>query len=160
MNAQALRPVIAFCQYLRLCSIFFPDSEEVMGWDVTDSGLKIVLGQGVTGYAAQLRPHVESFLSEFGLALTDVAVWLTHPGGPKVIDTIESCLELPTKTLDRTRKHLREIGNLSSTSVLVLLDECLNGPLTEIAGKSCVYRYGMMLSMGPAFSAELVLLKW
>ena len=57
------------------------------------------------------------------------------------IDAIESGLDLPTKTLDRTRKHLREIGNLSSTSVLVLLDECLNGPLPEIAGKSCVYRY-------------------
>ena len=147
-------------QVLSSRSIFFPDSEEVMGWDVTDRGLKIVLGQGVPGYASQLRPHVESFLSEFGLALTDIAVWLTHPGGPKVIDAIESGLDLPTKTLDRTRKHLREIGNLSSTSVLVLLDECLNGPLPEIAGKSCVYRYGMMLSMGPAFSAELVLLKW
>ena len=147
-------------QVLSSRSIFFPDSEEVMGWDVTDRGLKIVLGQGVPGYASQLRPHVESFLSEFGLALTDIAVWLTHPGGPKVIDAIESSLELPTKTLDRTRKHLREIGNLSSTSVLVLLDECLNDPLPEISGKSCEYRYGMMLSMGPAFSAELVLLKW
>ena len=85
-----------------------------MGWDVTDRGLKIVLGQGVPDYAEQLRPHVDSFLSASGLSVADIDFWLIHPGGPKVIDVIESALGLPEKTLDRTRKHLREIGNLSS----------------------------------------------
>jgi alkylresorcinol/alkylpyrone synthase len=140
-------------------SIFFPDSEEVMGWDVTDRGLKIVLGQGVPDYAEQLRPHVDSFLSASGLSVADIDFWLIHPGGPKVIDVIESALGLPEKTLDRTRKHLREIGNLSSTSVLVLLDEYLNCHLPELSASSGEEKYGMMLSMGPAFSAELLLLK-
>jgi len=116
-------------------SIFFPDSEEVMGWDVTDRGLKIMLGQGVPGYAKQLRPHVDSFLSEHGLTIPDIALWLTHPGGPKVIDTIESGL-------------------------LVILDECLNSNVPKIGGSSVDGNYGMMLSLGPAFSGELVLLQW
>ena len=141
-------------------SIFFPDSEEVMGWDVTDRGLKIMLGQGVPGYAKQLRPHVDSFLAEHGLYIPDIALWLTHPGGPKVIETIESSLELPPKSLDKTRKHLREVGNISSTSVLVILDECLNGPVPKIYGKYDTGNFGMMLSLGPAFSGELVLLQW
>jgi len=141
-------------------SIFFPDSEEVMGWDVTDRGLKIMLGQGVPGYAKQLRPHVDSFLSEHGLTIPDIALWLTHPGGPKVIDTIESGLDLPPKSLDITRKHLREVGNISSTSVLVILDECLNSNVPKIGGSSVDGNYGMMLSLGPAFSGELVLLQW
>ena len=77
-----------------------------------------------------------------------------------MIDTIESCLELPPKSLDKTRKHLREVGNISSTSVLVILDECLNGPVSKIYGKSDAGNFGMMLSLGPAFSGELVLLQW
>lgn len=135
-------------------SIFFPDSEEVMGWDVTDSGLKIMLGQGVPGYAAQLRPHLDRFLAEFKLSIADIAVWLTHPGGPKVIDTIESGLELAPKSLDNTRNNLRELGNISATSVLILLDECLNGPAPKKGS------YGLMLALGPAFSGEMVLLQW
>ncbi len=135
-------------------SVFFPDSEEVMGWDVTDHGLKIVLSPGVPGYAAQLRPHVEEFLADHGMTITDITTWLMHPGGPKVIDAVESELGLLPHTLDGTRKNLREVGNLSSTSVLILLEECLRGPAPDTGS------HGMMLSMGPAFSAELVLLQW
>lgn len=141
-------------------SIFFPDSEKVMGWEVTDSGFKILLGQGVPGFAAQLGPHVESFLSEQGLSIPDITLWLTHPGGPKVIDTLESTLNLPPKSLDKTRKHLREVGNISSTSVLVLLDDWMNDPEENLAGSYGTKNYGMMLSLGPAFSGELVLLQW
>jgi len=141
-------------------SIFFPGSEEVMGWEVTDSGFKILLGQGVPGFAAQLVPHVERFLSEKGLSIPDISLWLTHPGGPKVIDTLESSLNLPPKTLDKTRKHLREVGNISSTSILVLLDEWLNDPKSFLTGTSGTKNYGMMLSLGPAFSGEMVLLQW
>jgi alkylresorcinol/alkylpyrone synthase len=141
-------------------SIFFPDSEDVMGWDVTDRGLKIILGPGVPSYASKLRPHLDRFLSELGLSLVDISVWMTHPGGPKVIDTIESSLDLPPKTLDNTRKHLCRTGNLSSSSVLVLLDECLKELTVDKVGQNTDNNYGMMLSMGPGFSAEMVLLKW
>ena len=141
-------------------SIFFPESEKVMGWEVTDGGFKILLGQGVPGFAAQLGPHVESFLSEQGLSVPDISLWLTHPGGPKVIDTLESTLNLTPKLLYKTRKHLREVGNISSTSVLILLDEWMNDPEENLAGSYGTNNYGMMLSLGPAFSGELVLLQW
>ena len=103
---------------------------------------------------------MDIFLAEHGLYIPDIALWLTHPGGPKVIETIESSLELPPKSLDKTRNHLREVGNISSTSVLVILDEFLNGPVPKIYGKSDAGNFGMMLSLGPAFSGELVLLQW
>ena len=153
-NSTKLKPKVISSR-----SIFFQDSEDVMGWDVTESGFKIVLGQGVPGYAAQLRPHVESFLVENGLSIPEIVHWLTHPGGPKVIDTIESCLDLPPQTLDNTREHLRTVGNLSSTSVLVLLDQWLNEHNSANVPTSSTGNYAVMLSMGPAFSAELVLLK-
>ena len=141
-------------------SIFFPNSEEVMGWEVTEGGFKILLGQGVPGFADQLGPHVESFLSKQGLSVPDISLWLTHPGGPKVIDTLENTLNLPPKSLDKTRKHLREVGNISSTSVLVLLDDWMKNPESYLAGSSGTKNYGVMLSLGPAFSGELVLMKW
>ena len=73
---------------------------------------------------------------------------------------LQKQIEFPPKSLDKTRKYLREGGNISSTSVLVILDECLNGPVPKIYGKSDTGNFGMMLSLGPAFSGELVLLQW
>jgi len=129
--------------------------------NISSTSVLVILDECLNGpVPKQLRPHVDSFLAEHGLSIPDIALWLTHPGGPKVIDTIESCLELPPKSLDKTRKHLREVGNISSTSVLVILDECLNGPVPKIYGKSDTGNFGMMLSLGPAFSGELVLLQW
>ena len=135
-------------------SVFFPDSEDVMGWEPNDFGLKIVLGPGVPGYAARLRPDVDAFLGDHGLTREDITHWITHPGGPKVIDALESGFSLAPGTLDHVRKNLRRYGNLSSTSVLLILDELLQQP-PPASGT-----HGLMLSMGPGFSAEAVLLRW
>lgn len=136
-------------------SIFFPGTEYIMGWDVVDSGFKIVLSADVADVAEiHLRPALEDFLREFGLSIPDITHWISHPGGPKVIEGIEVGLGLPAGALDLSRESLAKVGNISSTSVLLILQETLSrnhpGP----------GEYGLLLAMGPAFCAELVLLKW
>lgn len=136
-------------------SVFFPGTERHMGWDVTDDGMRIVLSGGVPATAREaLRPHVEAFLAEHDLSIGDVGRFLCHPGGPKVVDAIEEGLGLEPGRLDDTRSLLRRVGNVSSTSVLLLLDEAMR-IAAEPAGT-----WGLMLAMGPGFGAELVLLRW
>ena len=71
---------------------------------------------------------VRLFLAEFGLTATDIATWVCHPGGPKVIEAVENVLELPGDALDLTRKSLRENGNMSSVSMLDVLSANLTEP--------------------------------
>ena len=141
-------------QVLDSVSVFFPDSEEVMGWAVQETGLKIVLGPGVPQYAKEhLPPQIQQFLQQHELSLSQIAHWIVHPGGPKVINALEEGLDLPANTLDLCRESLKKMGNLSSSSVLIILEEVL-------AMNPQVAEYGVMLSMGPAFSAEAILLQW
>ncbi len=136
-------------------SIFFPNTEQVMGWDVGRDGLKIVLSADVAQLAeVGLRPGVNAFLQEHGLSTADIKHWIAHPGGPKVIQAIENGLELREHALDLSRESLAEVGNISSTSVLLILEETLARFQPEPG------TYGMLMAMGPAFCAELVLLQW
>ena len=136
-------------------SIFYPDSERVMGWDISESGFKIVLSAEVPVVAREkLRPDVDAFLSEHGLTRADISSWVCHPGGPKVLEAMEESLELPEGALEVTWRSLREVGNLSSTSVLLVLEETLEKYQPPPGS------YGMLIAMGPGFCSELVLLRW
>lgn len=134
-------------------SIFYPNTESVMGWEVGDSGFRVVLSADVPTIAAGLRPDVEKFLDENGLALADVGVFVCHPGGPKVLEAIEESLALPPSALARSWEHLRRVGNLSSASVLFVLGDAL-------AEEHAPGTFGLLLAMGPGFCSELVLLQW
>lgn len=136
-------------------SILFPNTEHVMGWEVADSGFKIVLSADVPELAeAHLRPLIGAFLGEHGLALEDIQHWIAHPGGPKVIQAIESGLGLSEHALDISRESLAAAGNMSSTSVLIILEETLSRFQPDPG------TYGLLMAMGPGFCAELVLLQW
>jgi alkylresorcinol/alkylpyrone synthase len=136
-------------------SIFYPDSERVMGWDISENGFKIVLSADVPKVVDEfLRADVDSFLEDHGLTRADIASWVCHPGGPKVLESMQSALELPDGALDLTWRSLREVGNLSSTSVLLVLEETLEHR-RPLPGS-----WGMLLAMGPGFCSELVLLRW
>jgi alkylresorcinol/alkylpyrone synthase len=136
-------------------SIFFPDTERVMGWDVTNTGFRVVLNAAVPEIArTRLRPAVDTFLAERGLTVADMGYWVAHPGGPKVITAMEEGLELPPEALRRSRDSLAEVGNISSVSILLILEKTL-AEETPPPGA-----YGLMVAMGPAFCAELVLLQW
>jgi alkylresorcinol/alkylpyrone synthase len=136
-------------------SLFFPDTERVMGWDITDRGFKVILSAAVPEIArTRLRPVVESFLAERQLSLGDISHWIVHPGGPKVIQAMTEGLDLPVAALQLSRESLAQIGNVSSASVLIILKETLARYQPQPG------TYGLMMAMGPAFCAELVLLKW
>jgi len=135
-------------------SRFYPDTSGVMGWDVGGTGFKIVLSASVADVVeAHLADDVKGFLAGSDLDRTDVARWLAHPGGPKVLDAVQRALDLPDGALDRSWASLAERGNLSSSSVLHVL-------AAHLAEPPAVGERAVMLAMGPGFCAELVLLEW
>jgi len=135
-------------------SAFYPDTEEVMGWEVSERGFKVVLSAEVPDMVRlHLRRDVDEFLSEHGLGKEDVTVWISHPGGPKVLEAMQEALELPHEALAGAWRTLREVGNMSSTSVLMVLEESLGSPPPPGS-------WGLMSAMGPGFCSELVLLRW
>jgi alkylresorcinol/alkylpyrone synthase len=137
------------------CSRMYPDTERVMGWDIGGSGFRIVLSATVADVVEKyLHDDVTGFLARHELTIGQVEAWVAHPGGPKVIDAIICSLELDAGALDVTRQCLREVGNLSSASVLHVLERTL------AAGPPAAGTPGVMLAMGPGFCAELVLLEW
>ncbi len=134
-------------------SVLWPDTERVMGWDIGAKGFKIVLSADVPKIVAQnLGPEVDAFLESHGLRRSDVGHWICHPGGPKVVDAVESALGLDPSALAETRRSLAEVGNLSGASVLDVLSRTL--------GHVARGDVGVLLAMGPGFCAELVLLQW
>lgn len=136
-------------------SELYPGTERVMGWDVVDSGLKVVLSAEVPQVIrTRLRPTVDRFLSEHGLALGDLRHVVAHTGGPKVLEAVEGALELAPGALARSWRSLEEVGNLSSASVLFVLGELLDAEDARPGEK------GLLVAMGPGFCAELVLLEW
>ncbi|MEV6006248.1 3-oxoacyl-[acyl-carrier-protein] synthase III C-terminal domain-containing protein [Streptomyces sp. NPDC051976] len=137
-------------------SSLYPDTEHLLGWDITDSGFRIVLDAGVPDAVRRhLGDDVRGFLDEHGLKPKDVAAWVCHPGGPKVLDAVEDALELPGGALDLTRRHLAAVGNLSSSSVFHLLRDTLAAERPPPPGSP-----GLLMAMGPGFACELVLLRW
>lgn len=142
-------------QIIDTYSELFPDTEYVMGWDFRGSGFKIVLSADVPKMAREKLPQMlNRFLQKNGLTLKDIDRWICHPGGPKVINAIEESLNLPEGELDITRDSLRNIGNLSSASVLAILDSSLKLPPPLANG------YGLILAMGPGFCAEAILIQY
>ncbi len=136
-------------------SHLYPNSERAMGWDVGSDGLRIVLGTEVPELVrTYLGGDVCGLLAEHGLTIADIGTWICHPGGPKVIEAIQDSLGLPAAALEVTWRSLREIGNLSSASVLHVLRDTL--ALRPPRGDG----WAIMMAMGPGFCAELVLLRW
>jgi len=136
-------------------SIFYPNSERVMGWDISERGFQIVLSAEVPEVVDHhLRGDVDAFLADHGLARGDIATWVAHPGGPKVLEAMERALEVDREALALTWRSLAEVGNLSSTSVLMVLADTM-AERPPAAGS-----WGLLLALGPGFCSELVLLRW
>lgn len=136
-------------------SSFYPGTERVMGWDVVDSGFKVVLSARVPDVVREhVALDVDAFLASQGLSRSEIRHWIAHTGGPKVLQAFETTLGLPEAALARSWRSLREIGNLSSASVLFVLGELLASGEPESGD------FGLLLAMGPGFCSELVLLRW
>lgn len=136
-------------------SVFYRDTEDVMGWDISEQGFRIVLSPNVPQVVQRnIRKDVDVFLADHGLELRDVRSWIFHSGGPRILRAVEDSLELPLNALAASWESLRQVGNLSSASVLAVLESHLEE-----------YRQGpgefsVLAAMGPGFCSELILLQW
>jgi alkylresorcinol/alkylpyrone synthase len=136
-------------------SVFYPETERIMGWDMTDSGFKIVLSAGVPEIVYQhVGKDVDAFLAAHGLDRSRIKHFVAHTGGPKVLMAFAEALSLPPGALQRSWDSLEKTGNLSSASVLFVLRELLDSREAKPGD------LGLLLAMGPGFCSELVLLKW
>ncbi len=140
---------------LATCSSFYRGTEDVMGWDISSDGFSVVLSMEVPEMVRKHLAHdVDGFLAEHRLTRDDIGTWIMHTGGPKVLEATAEALNLPDGALQVSWDCLARAGNLSSASVLMVLEEFMNRRRPP-AGS-----YSVLAAMGPGFCAELVLLRW
>jgi predicted naringenin-chalcone synthase len=136
-------------------STLFPHSTDLMGFELKDTGLHILLSAEIPDVVCAKVPQlVHDFLTHRGLTLRHLTHFLLHPGGRRVLDGLMQCLALPEERTAVSRSILREYGNLSSASILFILDQFVTKERTQ-AGE-----LGLLLAFGPGFSAEMLLLEW
>jgi alkylresorcinol/alkylpyrone synthase len=136
-------------------SVFYPDTEEMMGWKVSEKGFNITLSPEVPTLIRENLGHdVDAFLADEGYKRSDLNSWVLHTGGPKVLEATADALELRNGQLDASWACLRRVGNLSSASVLVVLEDVMRNRRPEPG------TLGLLAAMGPGFCSELLLLRW
>jgi len=136
-------------------STIYDNSLDVMGWDIVETGFSVVFSRDIpTIVKENVKPNITELLSMHDLGIEDIKHYITHPGGLKVINAYEESLGVKSGTLNISRKILKEHGNMSSPSVIYVLDEFLKNIKNVKAGE-----YGLLSSLGPGFSSELVLFK-
>lgn len=135
-------------------SRMYPDSLDTMGWKVGRTGFQLILAPNLPELIDRyLADDMTGFLGQHDLSVGDIAAWVSHPGGPKVIEAITAALGLSDDALELTWRSLAEVGNLSSSSVLHVLRDTR-------AKKPTAGEPGLLMAMGPGFCSELVLLRW
>jgi alkylresorcinol/alkylpyrone synthase len=135
--------------------VFYPDTHDVMGWKISEKGFNIVLSPDVPVVVREnLGRNVDEFLQSQGLTRDDIGSWIMHTGGPKVLEATAEALNLKNGELEVSWEALRRVGNLSSASVLVVLDEVMKHRRPAPGTRS------ILAAMGPGFCAEILLLEW
>ncbi len=142
-NRSAVRIVDCRCSTL-------PKVANQMVWTASDHGLRLALSQELPATLADALPEaIDRFLADNGLSRAAVDHWLVHPGGPQILDAVEECLELAPDALSHSRHILRHYGNMSSPTILFILNELLGARRNG----TCV-----AMAFGPGLTIELALL--
>jgi alkylresorcinol/alkylpyrone synthase len=132
----------------------FYDALNMMGFDLKNSGLQMILDPSVPETISEHFPNIiYPFLEKNNLAVKDIQHFIFHPGGKKIVQMVEELLEAIGQNINITKQVLRDYGNMSSATVLYVLEEFLNNDIKK--GEK-----GLMLSFGPGFSAQRLLLEW
>jgi predicted naringenin-chalcone synthase len=127
-------------------SFLFPDSNEAMTWTIGDQGFQMTLSKQAPDLIARhLRPWLTAWLDRQGMTLRDIASWAVHPGGPRVLTLVEESLGLPAAANQPAREVLAEHGNMSSATMLFVLDKLRR----QNAPRPC-----LALAFGPGLTVE------
>lgn len=146
---QTVQPMILASQ-----ATLMPNSEDVMGWELKDSGLHVVFSRDIPNIIKKwLRPNVETFLQLQKLSFSELIDFIAHPGGKKVLDAYVNALGIEAEMLRESQRILKMHGNMSSPTVLYVLEEFMKKEHKH-------GDYGLMAALGPGFSSELLLLQW
>jgi alkylresorcinol/alkylpyrone synthase len=138
--------------YVAASSKLYYDSLDVMGWEFQDTGFKVLFSKDIPTFINEhVKEDVTEFLAKQGLQLSDIKNFIFHPGGKKVLDAYNDALAVEGDFLHKTRKVMNENGNMSSATVLYVLEKFMSEGFED--------GYGLMMAMGPGFSSEMVLLK-
>jgi alkylresorcinol/alkylpyrone synthase len=136
-------------------STFYPNTERIMGWDISEEGFAIVLSPELPQLLKQrLAGDVDAFLADNGLTREDIGSWVVHPGGPKVLQAIEASLGLCRKELAVSWESLAQFGNFSSGSVLKVME------MTMESRRPAPGTLGLIMALGPGFCSEMLLIRW
>jgi len=138
-------------KYAGSSSKLYYDSLDVMGWDFQDTGFKVLFSKDIPQFINDhIKADVVEFLSKHKLGIADIKNFIFHPGGKKVLDAYKSALAVEGDFLKTTREVMNGYGNMSSATVLYVLEKFMREGFED--------GYGLMLAMGPGFSSEMVLL--
>jgi alkylresorcinol/alkylpyrone synthase len=135
-------------------TVLWPDSTDQLGMRLTDGGFRLVLSSHLPRLVqTRLRPVIEAFLARNSVALDDVAFWIVHPGGPKILDAVADALDLPDRALAPTWQTWEACGNLSSATVFFILKHLARTTPPPPGAM------GVMMAFGPGVSCEMALLR-
>lgn len=137
---------------LNTCSTLYNNSTDVMGWEFIDSGLKAVFSKDIPNIVRnRVSSEIQNFLIKNNIEKHDIKHFLIHPGGTKIINEFENCLGLDSDSTFYSRKVLEQYGNMSSPTIIYVINEFLR------SGNYKQGELGLIASMGPGFSSELLL---
>ena len=135
-------------------SKWMPNSEDVMGWNVKNSGLHVVFSKSIPVIISKwLGPFIHAFLNRYDVQPKQIENFVAHPGGKKVLQAYEEALQLTVNHTAISREILKANGNMSSPTVLYVLEQFM-------LKKNIPNTFGLLVALGPGFSGEAVLLEW
>ena len=138
--------------FLATQSKLYYDTLDVMGWEFKDTGFKVLFSHDIPTFISEnIRTDITSFLDKHQLKISDITNFIFHPGGKKILTAYEDALQVEGDFLKNTREVMNDNGNLSSATVLYVLERFFT--------QNYKNGYGLMISMGPGFSSEMVLLQ-
>lgn len=136
-------------------TVLYEGTQHLMGWAFTGDGMRLLLSKEVTDFIGErLKPVIEAFLKDQKMSQKDIAHWVLHPGGRRIIETYHSAFGLTEKDLRWTKGSLARVGNLSSASILFILSDLMDSRTPKPGDR------GLMCALGPGFASELLLLEW
>jgi alkylresorcinol/alkylpyrone synthase len=139
-------------KFVAASSKLYYDSLEVMGWDFTNNGFKVLFSKDIPEFIHEnVRGDITDFLSKQGIELQDIRNFIFHPGGKKVLEAYADALRIEGDFLKNSRLVMNNYGNMSSVTVLYVLEKFISEGFDD--------GYGLMMAMGPGFSSEMVLLE-